>query len=58
MHVVATNGGVKTRLSNIGADVCFTNLAAFVKYSSMVSLPKKFWADVRHANVAAFVILW
>ena len=26
------NGGVKTTLKNIGADVCHTNLAAFVKF--------------------------
>ena len=57
MHVGTNNGGVKTTLNNIGADVCHTNLAAFVKYKSMGSLPTNFGADVCHTNLAVFVKL-
>ena len=32
MHVGTNNGVVITTLYNIGADVCHTNLAVFVKY--------------------------
>ena len=54
-HVGTNNGVVKTTLNNIGADVCHTNLAAFVKYKSMGSLPTNFGADVCHTNLAVFV---
>ena len=57
MHVGTNDGGKKTTLYNIGADVCHTNLAAFVKYLSMDSSATKFGADVCHTNLAAFVKL-
>ena len=50
LHLGTYIGGVKTTPKDIGADVCYTNVEAFVKYKSMGSLSTNFGADVRNTK--------